>query len=382
MAQRKPAIAIIGAGIAGLTAAATLRKAGFEADIYEQAPAFARIGAGIQLNPNGMKLLRGLGLEERIRRVGFAPEVGYNREWDTGNVTYLHPMGARIEERFGAPDISLHRAALHAALLSLIPPSIIHLDKKLVGLDRVAAGLALTFADGTRAVADAVIGADGVHSLVRDYVAGPQPPRFIGRLAYRTTFSTALLRGVEVGSSRTKWWGKDRHIVIYFVTAAHDEVYFTTSQPEKADWITKESWSAKGNLGEMQEAFASFHPDVQAVLSAAPDVHKWGIFERDPLPTWSKGRVVLLGDACHPMTPYMASGAAMALEDAAVLARCLDEIRDVEEAFRVYEATRKPRASMVQAGSSANTWMRTQTNPDWLYGYDAWTAPLMVPVAV
>ena len=235
----------------------------------------------------------------------------------------------------------------------------------------------VSFADGTEIEADAVIGADGVHSLIRDHVAGPEQPRFIGRLAYRTTFPAALLRGVEIGSSRTKWWGPDRHIVIYFVTAAHDEVYFTTSQPEKADWITKESWSTKGNLGEMREAFAGFHPDVRAVLAAAPEVHKWGIFERDPLATWSKGRVCLLGDACHPMTPYMASGAAMALEDAAVLARCIEEIKDIEEAFRVYEATRKPRASAVQAGSSANTWMRNETNPDWLYGYDAWTAPLV-----
>jgi 2-polyprenyl-6-methoxyphenol hydroxylase-like FAD-dependent oxidoreductase len=226
-----------------------------------------------------------------------------------------------------------------------------------------------------------VIGADGVHSLVREHVVGPQEPRFVGRLAYRTTFPAALLRGVEIGSSRTKWWGPDRHIVIYFVTSACDEVYFTTSQPERADWITTESWSTKGDLGELQEAFASFHADVRAVLAAAPEVHKWGIFEREPLTTWCKNNVTLLGDACHPMTPYMASGAAMALEDAAVLARCLDEIDDVAEAFRAYEATRKERASAVQTGSSANTWMRNATNPDWLYGYDAWTAPLVAPVA-
>ena len=184
-----------------------------------------------------------------------------------------------------------------------------------------------------------------------------------------------------MGSSRTKWWGADRHIVIYFVTAARDEVYFTTSQPERAEWITKESWSTKGDLEEMRAAFAGFHPDVRAVLSAAPDVHKWGIFERDPLPTWRKGRTVLLGDSCHPMTPYMPSGAAMALEDAAVLARSIAELDDIADAFRLYEATRKPRASMVQTGSSANTWMRDATNPDWLYGYDAWTVPLAAPVA-
>jgi 2-polyprenyl-6-methoxyphenol hydroxylase-like FAD-dependent oxidoreductase len=209
-------------------------------------------------------------------------------------------------------------------------------------------------------------------------VTGPQQPRFTGKLAYRTTFPASLLRGVEVGTSRTKWWVTDRHIVIYFVTAARDEVYFTTSQPEKADWMTRESWSAKGDLAELRAAFTRFHSDVQAVLAAAPEVYKWGIYDRDPLSTWSKGRVVLLGDACHPMTPYMASGAAMALEDAVVLARCLDDedCDSVESAFRIYEANRKPRTSLVQAGSSANTWMRKETNPDWLYGYDVWRVPL------
>ena len=178
MMDAMPAIAIIGAGIAGLTAAATLRKIGLKAEIYEQAAAFARIGAGIQMNPNAMKILRGLGLEQRIRGVGFAPAVGYNREWDTGEITYLHPMGAEIEQRFGAPDISLHRAELHAALLSINPPEIIHFDKKLVGLDRNGGHLLLTFADRTKVEADAVVGADGVHSTVLEILFGAAEPRF------------------------------------------------------------------------------------------------------------------------------------------------------------------------------------------------------------
>ena len=170
--------------------------------------------------------------------------------------------------------------------------------------------------------------------------------------------------------------------MIYFVTAKRDEVYFTTSQPEKADWMTEESWSMKGDLAEMRAAFASFHSDVQRVLAAAPEVHKWGIYERDPLPAWSKGRVVLLGDACHPMTPYMASGAAMALEDAVVLARAIDEAdsaRSARSASTKRPASRAP--ALVQAGSSANTWMRNETNPDWLYGYDASRVPLRSSLA-
>jgi len=367
---------IIGAGIGGLAAAAALRQRGIAVEVYEQAERFARVGAGIQQSPNAVKVHRGLGIEDRLRQVAFAPASSLNRDAGAGRITNDHPLGKAVEMRYGAPYLTLHRGDLHEALASLVPAECVHLGKELVGIDAHGDRVGLTFADGSEVAAEAVIGADGVHSLVRDHITTPQPPRFVGRLAYRTTFPASLLRDVEIGPSRTKWWGEDRHIVIYFVTQARDEVYFTTSQPERADWITKESWSTKGDLGELQAAFADFHPDVRAVLAAAPEVHKWGIFERDPLPRWSRNRVALLGDACHPMTPYMASGAAMALEDAVVLARCLVALDDPAAAFRLYEATRKPRTSAVQTGSSANTWMRNETNPDWLYGYDAWTAPL------
>jgi 6-hydroxynicotinate 3-monooxygenase len=375
-----PSIAIIGAGIGGLALAAALRQRGIGAEVYEQAEQFARVGAGIQQSPNAVKVHRGLGIEARLRDVAFAPATSLNRDAVSGKVTNDHPLGAAVEARYGAPYLTLHRGDLHEALAAIVPSESVHLGKKLASVTTRGTRVELTFIDSSEIEVDAVIGADGVHSLVRDHVVGPIEPRFTGRLAYRTTFPASRLSGVEIGPSRTKWWGADRHIVIYFVTAARDEVYFTTSQPEKADWMTRESWSTKGDLAELREAFASFHPDVRAVLAAAPEVHKWGIFERDPLPTWSRGRVALLGDACHPMTPYMASGAAMALEDAVVLARCLGEISDVAEAFRAYEATRKPRASAVQTGSSNNTWMRNATDPDWLYGYDAWREPLVASV--
>src|SRR6185369_1791856 len=153
--------------------------------------------------------------------------------------------------------------------------------------------------------------------------------------------------------------------------------------PEPARMATPESWSAKGNVEELCAAFEGFHPDVRAVLEACPECHKWAILERDPLPQWSSGRVTLLGDACHPMTPYMAQGAATAIEDAAVLSRCLQGFENqIETAFRRYEAHRKPRTARIQAISSANTWMKSgESNPDWLYGYDAWSEPLPAPEA-
>jgi len=385
--RRDIKIVIIGAGIGGLATAAALRRVGIEIEIYEQAEKFARIGAGIQQSPNAMKVHRGLGIEARLREVAFAPASSLNRDAVSGAVTNDHPLGRAVEARYGAPYLTLHRGDLHAALAAIVPADTVHMGKTLVRIAADGARTALAFADGSEILADAVIGADGVHSLVREHVlepaGGADRPHFTGRVAYRTTFPATLLAGVDVGLSRTKWWGADRHIVIYPVTVGRDEIYFVTSQPERADWITAESWSAKGDVDELRAAFVQFHPDVRAVLAAAPEVHKWGIFERGALPTWRRGRVVLLGDACHPMTPYMASGAAMALEDAVVLARCFDELPDlgVEGVFAAYEASRKPRTSLVQAGSSANTWMRNATDPDWLYGYDAWAVPLAAAVA-
>jgi 6-hydroxynicotinate 3-monooxygenase len=377
MSPAKLKIAIIGAGMGGLAVAATLRRIGVDVRIYEQAARFTRIGAGIQMMPNSMKVLRRIGVEERLRQTAFAPYSHLNREWDTGEVLRELPMP---EGLFGAPYLCMHRADLHSALASVLPEGIIDLDKRLVGLDERAGVVELTFADGSAAEAHAVIGADGVHSTVRDLIIGPDEPIHKGRIAYRAVFAAERLGGRDLGPSRTKWWGIDRHIVIYYVTAARSEVYFVTSVPEPAGWLTHESWSAKGDVEELREAYAGFHADVTAVLEACPDCHKWAILERGPLARWSAGRVALLGDACHAMTPYMAQGAATAIEDAAVLARAIEAVdgEDLPGAFALYEASRKPRTSRIQAISSANTWMKGgDEDTSWLYGYDAWNVPLV-----
>ena len=376
MPGKKLSVAIVGAGIGGMTAAATLRRIGVNVSVYEQAPRFARVGAGIQMMPNSMKVLRGIGVEKRVINSSFKPYSHLNREWDTGTVIRELPMP---ENLFGAPYLCMHRADLHEALAAVVPLDIVHLGKKLSGLEQDAGGVRLAFADGTRAHADAVIGADGVHSVVRAIIIGPDEPIHKGRIAYRAIFSSSLLGDMDIGNSRTKWWGVDRHIVIYYTTPTRSELYFVTSIPEPADWLTHESWSAKGDVNKLREAFEGFHPDVRHVLEACPDCHKWAILEREPLPHWSDGRVVLLGDACHPMTPYMAQGGATAIEDAAILARCLEEVEceAVTEAFQRYEAHRKPRTSRIQAISSANTWMKGgNEDTGWLYGYDAWNVPL------
>jgi 6-hydroxynicotinate 3-monooxygenase len=376
MSRKGPSIAIVGAGIGGLAVAATLRQFGIDACVHEQAAQFARIGAGIQMMPNSMKVLRRIGVEQKLRRTAFMPYSHLNREWDTGEIKRELPMP---EDLFGAPYLCMHRADLHEALASAVPEETIHLGKKLVGLEHDASQVTLVFADGTRARADAVVGADGVHSIVRDIIVGPDEPIHKGRIAYRAVFPSFLLGGRDLGPSRTKWWGIDRHIVIYYVTKTRSELYFVTSVPESSEWLTRESWSARGDVKELRAAYEGFHPDVRAVLDACPDCHKWAILEREPLSRWSDRRVVLLGDACHPMTPYMAQGGATAIEDAAILARCLKEVNgeDIEGAFQRYEAHRKPRTSRIQAISSANTWMRDgAADTSWLYGYDAWNVPL------
>ncbi|HLX18310.1 MAG TPA: FAD-dependent monooxygenase [Bradyrhizobium sp.] len=368
-------IAIIGAGMGGLAAAAALRRVGIDVTVYEQAAEFARLGAGIQIGCNAMKVLRTLGLEPRLRAQSFYPRSWNNRDWRTGEVKFDMIFGESAERKFGAPYLLAHRGDLHAALASAVPAECVRLNRKLVGLDEISDGVRLTFADGATAVGDAVIGADGVHSAVRDILFGASPVNFTGRIAYRTTYPAALLGGQRIDDC-TKWWGEDRHIVIYYVKPDRSEVYFVTSQPEPGFRI--ESWSAKGDVGELRAAFAGFDRQVENVLAACPDVHKWAIVDRDSLARWGNRNVTLLGDACHPMTPYMAQGAAMAIEDAAVLSRCLEGVeRDgVADAFRRFEATRRERTTRVQQTSRTNTWLKEKTDTDWVYSYDAWTVPL------
>jgi 6-hydroxynicotinate 3-monooxygenase len=368
-------IAIIGAGMGGLATAAALRRVGIDVTVYEQAAQFARLGAGIQIGCNAMKVLRELGLEQRLRAQSFYPRSWNNRDWRSGEVKFDMIFGESAERKFGAPYLLAHRGDLHAALASAVPAEYVRLSHKLVGLDEIGGGLRLTFASGATAIADAVIGADGVHSVVRDMLFGTSPVNFTGRIAYRTTYPAALLGGQKIDDC-TKWWGEDRHIVIYYVKPDRSEVYFVTSQPEPDFRI--ESWSAKGDVRELRAAFAGFDRQVEYVLAACPDVHKWAIVDRDSLARWGNRNVTLLGDACHPMTPYMAQGAAMAIEDAAVLSRCLDGAarEGIADAFRRFEATRRERTTRVQQTSRTNTWLKEKTDTDWVYAYDAWTTPL------
>ncbi len=372
-------VSIIGAGIGGLALAVLLKEQGLEVQVYEQAEAFARVGAGIQMAPNAMKVLRALGLESELKTLGFCSPRALSRVWDSAALSSELPLGAAVEKQYGAPYLFLHRADLHTAIASRVPSGVIQMRHKLQAMELLSKGVALSFANGRRVVADCVVGADGVHSWVREWMLGAQPAQFTGKVAYRTTFPASLLPADQVPKERTKWWGPDRHVVVYPVTAKRDEIYFVTSQPEEAHWLTAESWSAKGDIEALKKSFVGFHPDLQAILHAAPQVHKWALFERAPLSQWSRGAVTLLGDACHPMPPYMAQGAACALEDAMVLSRCLQNasVQTLEANLMRYEATRKPRTTQIQTQSSRNTWLKGETDPTWVYAYDALSTPLV-----
>ncbi|MBV9066841.1 MAG: FAD-dependent monooxygenase, partial [Methylobacteriaceae bacterium] len=214
-----------------------------------------------------------------------------------------------------------------------------------------------------------------VNSKVREALIGPNKPRFTQHVAHRAIYPSKLLGDLNVRNC-TKWWGPSSHILIYYITKSREEIYLVTSAPQ-AEWTEVQSFVACSR-DEVLAAFDGFHPEVRQVIARAPELTKWPIFDREPMLSWSKGAVTLLGDACHPMRPYMAQGAAMAIEDAAVLARCFAETRFEEpgDVFAVYEATRMPRVKEVQHVSSTNRFLREPTDPTWVFGYNAITAPL------
>ncbi len=367
-------VAIIGGGIGGLALAALLQRQGFlRVTVHEQAAQLARIGAGIILSGNAMKVLRRCGVEDALLATGIRPSAFTSRDWMTGGTSYLMPMDATAEARFGAAFLNIHRADLLRILVSALAPGTLRLGQKLAGIEETPGGVRIGFADGSATEADIVVGGDGIHSRLRAILLGEAPPRFTGRLAIRAIFPTARLGGLAMDDC-TKWWGADRHALTYFMTGRRDEVYVMASVP--GEWqgddlsrpLPREAF-----LGHFDQAA----PELRRIAEGAVECAVWPICDRPRDDRWFAGRAVLIGDACHPVRPYMAAGGASAVEDAAVLARCLDGFDTPDAAFAAYAATRIPRVAEVQRISIANTWMRGPTEDlDWFFGHDACTAPL------
>jgi len=374
--NRKTQIAVIGAGLGGLTVAGFLQRAGFPVTIYEQAPSFSRIGAGIILSANAMKVLRRLGVEDELIRTGIKPQCFVSRAWDTGATMYEIHFDAASEQRYGGPYLNIHRGDLHEIMAHAVAAKTIAFDHQLVDVKKSNDRYSLRFGNGEAAHADIVIGADGIRSKVREFLLGDGPPRFVGAVAHRAIFPSERLGGFKIPDC-TKWWGRDRHLLPYFMTGKRDEIYVIGVVPAR-DW-DDEAASLPGSPAALSADFADFHADLQRVLEVADNVTVWPIFDRARDDRWSGDRVVLMGDACHPVRPYMAAGGAMAIEDGAVLSRCLTQFDDSAEAFACYAATRIPRVAEVQRISLENSWMRGPTDTDWFYCYDPCTAELAAP---
>ncbi len=378
---RKPdaRIAIIGAGLGGCAAAALLQQLGYRPQVYEQSGEITRLGAGIHLSPNVTRILRRIGVLDRLLAAGSRPRAWVSRDWDTGRVTLEYLLADRAEEKFGAPYLTVHRGDLALALVSAVRPESLHLGKRMVDLEQRSGGTVLCFEDGSRIHADVVIGADGVHSKIREVLFGVEAPIYTGHVAHRAIIPVSRYRGHVFGDS-TKWWSPESHIVVYYITRERSHIYFVTGCPEP-DWC-HDDWVYEGDPSELRRHFQGYHDEVQMLLSQCDQVLNWAMLERRPFEVWHAGPIVMLGDACHPMKPHMGQGGAMAIEDAAMLARCIGESGDdFPSASRLYTANRRERTAKVQHYSHHNDWLQyTETSePDWVFAYDVFDVPLVQP---
>jgi salicylate hydroxylase len=385
-------VAVVGGGIGGLAAAAFLHRAGLSATVYEQAAEISEIGAGLVVAPNAVRLLRRLGRIELFQKTAVPLEVGWEfRRWQDGRVLFSQRMGADCERLYGEWCYTAHRADLLDTLLSAVPEPGPRLGARCVRVRRVGDRAELRFADGSAATADVVIGADGTHSVVREAVLNgeaPGPPRFSGVCAYRCLVPADQAPEFALRPVQTLWLGPGHHFVHYPITAGR-YVNLVGFAPA-GDWQI-ESWTAEGRIEDLRAEFADWDPQLTSLLGAADRTGRWALLDRDPLPRWTDGPIAVTGDAAHPMFPFLGQGAAQAIEDAAVLARCLaGDAGDPPAALRRYEALRKPRTTRVQLGSHAR--LHANHLPDgpeqlardeafadqdplafngWIYGHDA-----------
>ncbi len=390
-----PKVLIAGGGIGGLTAALALLQRGFDVSVYEQADALRELGAGIQIAANGTRLLIDLGLRERLEPLVCDAAGKEVRLWNTGQSWKLFDLGADSVERFGAPYWLVHRGDLHRILIEAVEaekPGAIRLGHRSTGFRQDDDGVTLDFADGTSARGDLLIGADGVHSVLRNQMFDGVRPQFTGLMAWRGLAPIERLSAEMRRPVGTNWVGPGGHVITYPIRGG--QLMNVVGLVENAEW-TSESWTEAGTVAEFLADFEGWHPLVREVMGAVDTPYRWALIHRDPLPRWTEGRVSLLGDACHPTLPFLAQGAIMAIEDGVVLARCLDAMRDrPQQALVEYEALRVQRTTAIVRGSAANldrfhnraladpvegaAFIEREWEPekvrlryDWLFDYDA-----------
>jgi salicylate hydroxylase len=318
--------------------------------VFEQARQLSEVGAGIQVSPNAVRILRGLGLGDRLHEMAVRPAAIEMRRWDDGRTLIKRPLGDEGESAFGAPYYVMHRADLLNVLLEAVPDSVVHLGHRCVGIVQDDKGVELSFDNGSRMDADVVVGADGIHSIVRDALLGPDAPLFSGLSAYRGLVPIERLGFLSESPVVGFWLGPHRHFVHYPVSSGR-LMNFVAVIPDE-DWRV-ESWTAPGKVEDALDEFAGWHDHVRRIIGAADETKRWALYDRKPLASWTSGRVTLLGDAAHPMLPFLSQGAVQAIEDAAVLTALLSDAspETVMLVLQRYEAIRKPRTSKVQKGA-------------------------------
>ena len=338
---RKPKVAIVGAGIGGLTAAIALHRRNIDVDVYEQSPQIAEIGAGVSLSPNAIKAVRALGLDDQIAAIGFESDNQVVRAWNTGDILSKVFRKGVYQKEFGAPYLSVHRADLVEVLRQQLPDNLIHLEARCTEVETGNNGARVRFANGEKVEADLVVGADGIRSVVRQSLFGRDAPRFTGSVCWRGLVPLDAFPPGLISTDLTLYMGPRSH-VIHFMVRRGTLVNFV-AHVETDSW-TQESWTQECERSEVMETFKGWHEPLLRLLGSSDRYYKWALYDRDPLESWSKGRVTLLGDAAHAMLPHIGQGACMAIEDGYVLADLVSQHPDnLNEALRLYERLRVPR---------------------------------------
>jgi salicylate hydroxylase len=338
---RKPKVAIVGAGIGGLTAAIAMHRRNVDVVVYEQSPQIAEIGAGVSLSPNAIKAVRALGLDGEIAAIGFESDNQIVRAWDTGDILSKVFRKGVYQKEFGAPYLSVHRADLVEVLRQQLPDNVIHLDARCTEVETGDNGARACFAGGEKIEADLVVGADGIRSVVRQSLFGRDAPLFTGSVCWRGLVPLDAFPPGLISTDLTLYMGPRSH-VIHFMVRRGTLINFV-AHVETDSW-TQESWTQECERSEVMETFAGWHEPLLRLLGSSDRYYKWALYDRDPLESWSKGRVTLLGDAAHAMLPHIGQGACMAIEDGYVLADLVSQHPDnLNEALRLYERLRVPR---------------------------------------
>lgn len=394
-------VLISGGGIGGLTTALCCLHHGHDVTLFEQAQTIGEVGAGLQIPPNAMRIFERLGVADRIAATAFAPEAIETRMGESGTTLFTIPLAAMAVSRWGAPYLHSHRADYIAALLDAVTAQgtgIVQLGSTVSDFRQDDDGVTALLADGRDVQGDVLIGADGIHSALRDQLLGPDQPQFTGNVAWRAVVPIDRLGGDAPAPTACAWMGRGRHAVTYRLRQGRLANF--VGVVERTDWQV-ESWTEQADKQEALLDFAGWHPTITRILQETDGLFRWALFDRPPLSHWTEGRVALLGDAAHPMLPFLAQGAAMAVEDAWALAAELSRPgQTVSDALKAYEARRLPRTAKVQARSRNNAktfhkrsamarlatygpmWLGGRLAPsivhqrmDWLYGYDEIAIP-------